>query len=805
MKKIAALFLCCTVALGALGCAPVRAEAASASHGEIDFWSTYATEKILQDKPNAYDAIKMNAEVNVEACKGEYESAQIIMTATKAVEGYDARITGDLTGPNGATFAKTDIDLRVQKYIRVAKVFSGYNNPPTGMYPDALLPLETAVAYKENSIAEGENQGLYITFHVPVDQEAGVYTGNLNVTYDGQEKNIPVRLTVYDLTVSQETRSMSYFNLGFSQHLGEMDSTQAMWRKYAEALLEYRISPSIVMRNYSATEEGMREYVDEVYDLVKNHGMSTINAPWKNGENLTAFLVELAKKSIEENVNLLEKTIAKGPDEPSPAALNSVKTFTASFHTGVNNAIAKFDGLKTASTSNEFIEELKASAQNIPLLIALQYDRNEATDAADVDTYCPLYDKYDSASGRAQYDDQTKGKWWYGCVNPRPPYPTYHTEDTLVSARSVGWMMSEYDVVGNLYWAVSVYASYNGVAYHPLEDYYNGSAERFHDCNGDGYLFYPAAPYGLDKPVASLRLEAIRDGNEEYELLYDLKEKYAEGGASFKGVQRAVSDVLYSGTKVRYENVSAQFAAARKAMLNLALMANSPANVLITDVTDDNKGTVTYTIDAKQDYTVKNDGVALVGTNHGDRTEYVLAIKRENETNKIALRVEAGSDTYAFDFDLGGKVDHRAASELLDADNTFVDGNATVTATLAGDRIELIVDKVEVSGKRQSIRYNSAVLRSITAADKKLVLFMHNPSDKEIPFRILVKQTNNRLNNELFGGTLKAGDNTLEIDLSLINIAKYGSIEYADLYFGASSDAHEQKTVYLTGLSICGA
>ena len=35
--------------------------------------------------------------------------------------------------------------------------------------------------------------------------------------------------------------------------------------------------------------------------------------------------------------------------------------------------------------------------------------------------------------------------------------------------------------------------------------------------NGDGYLFYPGAKYGADYPFASMRLEAIRDGLEEYE------------------------------------------------------------------------------------------------------------------------------------------------------------------------------------------------------------------------------------------------------------------------------------------------
>ena len=796
-RKIIAIVLGLAFALTVAGCNP---SGGNAEPGEIDFWSTYATEKVLQDKPDLYDDVRLSAEINVDALKGEYESAQLIMTAKKAVKAYDAEMTGDLTGPDGTKFARSDIEIRVQKYIKVGTILSGYNDPPIGMYPDALLPVKTAVAFGENKIAAGENQGLYITFRVPVDQKAGEYTGSLKVTYDGQEKTVPVRLNVYDVTVSQETRSKSYFNLGFSQHLGDLDSTNAIWRTYAEALLEYRISPSIVMRNYSASEDGMREYVDAVWDLVENHGMSTINSPWKNGADLTAFLVQLAKKSVQKQRNLLDMTIVKGPDEPPVSALGTVTTFTQSFNTGVNNAIAKFDQLDATA---EFIEALKASAKKIPLIIALQYDRNDATDAAGVDTYCPLYDKFNTAEGRAKYADQdVKGRWWYGCVNPRPPYPTYHTEDTLVSARSVGWMMSEYDVIGNLYWAATVYAYYNGASYQPIEDYYESSA-RFYDCNGDGYLFYPGTPYGLHKPVGSLRLEAIRDGNEEYELWYDLKETYGTAGKSADAIQHRISDLIYTGTKVRYENISAQFAAARKSMIQLALLANSPANVLITDVVDDNKGTVTFTVDAKKGYALTNGGQTLVGTDHGDRAEYCVTVKCNNESNALALRTEVEGTAYAFDLDLGGKVDYRAANELLNDTNAFANGNAAVTATLDGDRIVLTVRAVE--GKHQNIRYNSAVLKSVSATDTKLVLFINNPSDEEIAFRILVKQTNSMLNNEMFGGKLTPGDNTLEIDLTAINIANNGSIDFADFYFAANAGNHAEKTVYITGLAIYGA
>ncbi len=45
--------------------------------------------------------------------------------------------------------------------------------------------------------------------------------------------------------------------------------------------------------------------------------------------------------------------------------------------------------------------------------------------------------------------------------------------------------------------------------------------------NGDGYLAYPGAPIGYAGPVSSVRLEQAREGCEDYEYLYILRERIA--------------------------------------------------------------------------------------------------------------------------------------------------------------------------------------------------------------------------------------------------------------------------------------
>lgn len=57
--------------------------------------------------------------------------------------------------------------------------------------------------------------------------------------------------------------------------------------------------------------------------------------------------------------------------------------------------------------------------------------------------------------------------------------------------------------------------------------------------NGDGALFYPGNDAGIDGPVASLRLKALRDGMEDYEY-FALLEKLGEKAVVEEIVRQAV-------------------------------------------------------------------------------------------------------------------------------------------------------------------------------------------------------------------------------------------------------------------------
>ncbi|MFQ6099107.1 MAG: DUF4091 domain-containing protein [Armatimonadota bacterium] len=57
--------------------------------------------------------------------------------------------------------------------------------------------------------------------------------------------------------------------------------------------------------------------------------------------------------------------------------------------------------------------------------------------------------------------------------------------------------------------------------------------------NGDGFLAYPGAPIGYEGFVSSVRLEQARDGVEDYEYLYMLRELLAKARPDSRAARRA--------------------------------------------------------------------------------------------------------------------------------------------------------------------------------------------------------------------------------------------------------------------------
>lgn len=819
--KFLALLLAVSVTFFALG----SFRGARANEDAVEIWSTYATEKIVQDEYDRYESVRFAPQVYVSACKGEYESSQLILTAKQNISNYNVEAS-DLSDGAGNTFKAENILVYHEKYIELTNVYEG-NGASAGMYPDALLPMSKAVEFGENKIAAGNNQGIYITFNVPVGQAAGTYTGSLKVTYDGAETTVPVSLSVNDITVSQTTHTQSKFNVTFAHWLGELNSTQDMLDSYISVMAEYRISPGLIMfgndSNYS--EESIAAYAEKAYSLLQeNPKMSTFAVPTPtmtdpetqlptlNGSIFEQYLhaiIDVALQSYDAKTqsgfDLMSYAICTVSiiDEPDlNDTLDRVPGVARQFEGAISGAKEYLaEQAAEKNISETFAEQIETSLDSFPLIVSMTTAWQPEEDVADIITSCPLISLYDTASQREVYAQQQQ-RWIYTCNQPTSPYPTYHIDDTLVSARSLSWMMSEYDIEGNFYWAADLYQKYVGNgSYLPIDDYY-GTAERYERANGDGYLLYPGAPYGMDEPLPSLRLEAIRDGAEEYELWYALHENYAEAGYDWEDIQRKVSSLIYQGAKV--VSTSERMQLAREAVISLLELSESELNIGITSV-EESGTSVTYTVQAADGCSLtvpENSGISV--SQSGSAWELTL---NTADVSELAFTVTKGNDSENFVL-TEGKISEIGAEQLSAATSQ---GGGTLTKAVVDAASEGIADAQgqlvkltlgAVTGGNQYVLLGGTIASSLGTDTKTIVLTVYNPTQEDIPLRITAKFAGSSYAMSVANETLAPGWNTLEItDLSL-TAAYSGNIENIGLYFTDLAANYGERTVYLGKMTV---
>ncbi|MBQ9392679.1 MAG: DUF4091 domain-containing protein [Oscillospiraceae bacterium] len=526
-------------------------------------WSAPSTVKI--GKAETDYANKGAPSLSFRAVRNEYESAQLLLTADKAVSSF-ALYPGDLTC-GGKTLLAENVDVYVQKSINYNESVYSYGS---GSMPDALLPMTAAQHYGENTAAAGTNGGMWVTLYVPKDTPAGVYEGSfiLHVAgADGEELvTVPVSLEVLDYTLGDTPAAKTLFSWRYDRVApGELDGSLAMMERYYEFFRDYRISLQALPLGTLSGEELVRA-VEKYYDTLSTYTILSevgdiSGSLLSHTDAAKEQILALAAASTPQR-NLLDKAMIYFIDEPDitdAETRNAVITWIDQLNAILDECVqtiasdqtGRYDQFKQIDGWQSWVRDIP---NVIPITKADWLLSNQNGDANallnKMNAVCLLFDAFtQSQSSRIRTMCDTFGLhlWWYGNSTPGNPAPSYHVADTnLLSSRSVSWLQSKYGVEGNLYWDAAAYTDEAAQTYNEYIDVYAG-AHRNTDATwatGDGNLTYPGAPYGVCGPIPSLRLMSIRDGMEEYELLQAVEEKL--NSLSFSGGTPSVADAMES-------------------------------------------------------------------------------------------------------------------------------------------------------------------------------------------------------------------------------------------------------------------
>lgn len=769
--------------------------------GDIEFWSAPNTEKIMQDQYDMYSGIKGGDAVQISAVKNEYENAQLIMTALEDVSSYDVSVS-DLKQANGATLSKENVTVYNQKYLEVARITTN-TDVPTGYYPDALVEFPRAKKAKENFIEKGENQGLWITVYVPEDTAAGLYTGEVTITYGSTVHKTPMSVYVHDYVLSEEMHQQSSFSITWPYQHAELNDTWEVYAAYRDTLLEYRCSTEF-FRHPKSTNFDF--FVEEACTYARDPKKPMIILPYGNGPEgfdkatMLDYLNAFVDRSVEDNYDYLAQCLVYFGmliDEPNgndPAKVAQVKLISETWNTMREELAAELRN-DTEFMASAVAESVLASVEILQHVLV--GDRNQ--DAfLDVDaTWCPTVDYY-YGNGKEMYDTQDI-RWWYTMLVPKPPYPTYHIEDGLMSGRLLSWMQYEYGITGNLYWAVNDYLDEESTQY-GVEDYY-GMYMSQGAANGDGWLFYPGAKYGIEGPIPTIRLMSIRDGLEEFEILYDLGARYEELSEAL-GTKYDFNDYiehyvqyLYTGVKVL--TTADIFVKARQALLNLCSIAKDNGAFVL----DFNANTNTYKLAAKDGVEVKKNGETVSSSDtftwNGQTYKLYTVTLTNNLTEK--LTITSGGVTTAVNIEFVGETYSYTHSDM--AMTWFeTQSGALSDATYEGQGVYKVALNNMSGNKTQSVNFvNTDVLNKLNETAGKLAFNVY--SESEVRLSVKFKYENKQVLYEVATANLKVGKNEVSIGgLYAFDWASFGKVEYITFSFGAKGD--KARTVYFGDISL---
>lgn len=817
-KNLICLALSAVTAYSATACR--KGDSITQESLDYTLWSAPATVKVLRDAEKAtYADVSGKAEIVVDTAKNEYEGAQILITANSAVKNYTVTLS-DLKNEDGSVvYSKDNIAVYNMKYCFMSSSWN--EGSRVGWYPDAVLPFENAIQANENKVEKGDNQSVYFTFNTPATQETGTYTGSITLTVEGEKNEIPVCVRVRNVEVNETVHNKSFFLTHWYTYLGEYDSTQATLDKYTKALYDYRLAPANLVVDTAYQQEDADYYAEKAYELCANESCSTIGIPVRKlndgipGGQMTMYIKSLTLKSLETKYNLISKCYVYGIDEPIQTnSFEKTKAFAATFYAQRKEAKEYFvdnreDFLtKNPNVSSEWYDQVVADIDNIRYITTTQY-KEEYVDYVDI--WCPHFNTFESGEAAGLYDGEDK-MWFYGCLTPRAPYPTYHIDDTLLSARMVGWLQSIYNVEGNLYWAVNNFARYDG-AYSYLDEYYD-NPNHFNYVPGEGFLFYPGKMYGVDGPIASIRLEAIRDGYEEYELLYNIKEQYSNISKQI-GVDFAVDSTiealakgLHSGMKVTATTES--FASARAQLLSLSEFSQS--GVCFTNYADDGEGMIEYSIYVPNGTSVRVDGLtqksefAVTG---GKVISYYADMKQSGAASVASFTTDVDGETVSVSFNLSGAVkkfegeqlNNLFSGSIIDAETKLIDAIG-----VNGDNGKLLNVSLAAATDMARARITLMkpdVLSEFNSTTEKTVWNWYYTGKEDLSVKVYIKYKKSTYPQEL--GTVitfKEGANSIVLDgISKLKWDRYGEVEYIFFDIGDFNQP-ARKDLYLKNIVI---
>nr|MDQ2732917.1 DUF4091 domain-containing protein [Armatimonadota bacterium] len=484
------------------------AKMAAGSHKPYAVYLLSPLQKLMQT-----DLPDMQSQVRGElfAARDEAQSLQVIVAAP-AGPLHHVVVTADLTGPGGHPIVP---ELHRVGYVNVRHPTPGGTGLP-GRYPDPLFPLAPF------DVTAAQTQSVWLTAWVPRDATPGKYHGQVTITPEGMPSvRLKLNLTVFHATLPVQSRLKTDVGIwGTARDVYGKAWNQQRADHFTETGLRYRFTspPSLP------------------WDKVWGHGSDgAVTADWSAFD--PAVMSWMAKGATAFSIDTI---MDWSMDPPAPAAqpeaTGRFRLLGQHLHDrGWDDRFYfyRFDepGADAIPRLQRLCDYVHAAAPNIKILLT-GFHPGFQQFAGRIGIWVPHINQFDPAfmdERRAAGDEI----WMYVCIaTVGTTYPdVWRIDWTGTAHRAIGHWLWRNQCSGFLYWCVDYWTQGLHKGFDLLDE-----PMAFPGGNGDGFLFYPD-PAGGD-PLPSIRVELMRDGFQDYDLLQLLQDKTMQVQSNPQSAQR---------------------------------------------------------------------------------------------------------------------------------------------------------------------------------------------------------------------------------------------------------------------------
>ena len=453
------------------------------------------TTKIFRE-PELFSGMR-STQVQVRLARNETEAFQVALYRPREPL-TDVRIeASELTREDGqARLDSRSIRLRQVGYVETEK--PDYPVRYVGWWPD---PLVDASSFRVES---GRVQPIWVTIHTTADTPPGHYRGMLTVSAaEAQPVQLTLEVTVWDFTLPVTSHLRTAFDFyparlrrAYEEFLPEAyakwkDRMGELQHRYFLDLVEHRLSPvwNVDVLNDPAFDQQIVAYLNRgltAFGIGTRGGSFDNNWPADPSELDRVVLPYRDMAEYLRRRGWLDRAYIYTYDEP-----------------GIGDP-------KVAKAA-EAVHWADPQLKNLVVVHELNDPAKRPEWWRHVDIVCV----HNTAVTESYLD--TLRQWgkeiWLYVSGPTPPYPTLVLDYPVMAARILPWMCWKARATGLLYWCVNFWT----------KDPWQDPANTKWGQNANGSLLYP----GPEGPVDSIRLEALRDGMEDYEYLVLLQQAVA--------------------------------------------------------------------------------------------------------------------------------------------------------------------------------------------------------------------------------------------------------------------------------------